>query len=443
MGNLASDEKDRALDSENNRLLSIVEALWARNRVFCSSDYDAAIDYLSEILPFRVIEYDAGDEYNGWVIPPKWDIREAQILKNGELIYDGTVSPLRVIALSTSFRGTVDLEELKRHLHYDSRFEDAVPYHYRQQYQCWDRDWGFCVPRAFYDSLGPGDYSVIIDTDEAPGSLKILEYTHRGATENTFVFVAHLDHPGMANDDLAGCAVGVELLARLGRRNTRYSYRLVLVQEYVGSEYYLGCPRAEGLEGIVGAVFLEMLGTDTQLALQGARSDHSILQEAVADAMQEMGIRYRAGAYRKIISNDEAFWESYGIPTASLSRWPYPEYHCDRDNMSIISQEALEESVLVLLKAVDGIESSRIVQKRFRGNVCLSNPEFDLYVDGGQPAFGTVPENGRKMRDLMELLPLAQYPTSVLSLARQVGLPSHVIRAYLDRWVEKGLLEFV
>jgi aminopeptidase-like protein len=135
-------------------------------------------------------------------------------------------------------------------------------------YRSWDRDWGFCVTKRFFDSLKSGIYEVIIETEESEGILKVLDYTHKGALEECFTFVAHLDHPGVANDDLAGCAVGVELMRKLSQINTKYSYKLLLVPEIIGSEYYWGKTNTGNKNKILEAVFLEMLGTKTQLALQ-------------------------------------------------------------------------------------------------------------------------------------------------------------------------------
>ena len=127
-------------------MMKILEDLTPLNRVMCSSDYDRTIEYLLGVLPFNVLEYPSTVEHNGWVIPPKWDIKEAKILKNGKVIYDGTRHVLAVIALSKSFRGKVDLLGLKKHLHYDHRYEDAIPFHFRQQFRSWERDWG--LPHA-------------------------------------------------------------------------------------------------------------------------------------------------------------------------------------------------------------------------------------------------------------------------------------------------------
>lgn len=426
-------------------MMSIMKDLTPLNRVFCSRDYDRSIEYLREVLPFEVISFDAGRPLNGWVIPPRWDVREARIVRDGKTVYDGAAHPLRVIALSRGFRGRVGLEELKRHLHFDARYEDAVPYHFRQLYRSWERDWGFCVPRRFYDSLEPGDYEVVIETEEAPGVLKILEYTHEGALPHRIVLAAHLDHPGMANDGLSGCAAGVEIMRRLSGRRTRYTYCLVLHQEIMGTEYYLGHLDASGRQDFVEGLFLEMLGTRTKLALQDPPGGDASLCAALARVLAAEGKDHRRGPYGSIVVNGEYVWFARGIPMASLSRFPYPQYHCDRDDMSIVHEEALEESVDLVMRAIDWVEASPVVVKRFTGSICTSNPAYDLYVDPGQIAFGDDAggERSKKARLLMEIIPSLHRPVRVETLAERVGLEGAEVLAYLERWAEKGLIDLV
>jgi aminopeptidase-like protein len=423
-------------------MMKILEDLTPLNRVMCSSDYDRTIEYLLGVLPLNVLEYPSTVEHNGWVIPPKWDIKEAKILKNGKVIYDGTGHVLAVIALSKSFRGKVDLLELKKHLHYDHRYEDAIPFHFRQQFRNWDRDWGFCVPRSFCDRLEPGDYEVIIETEESDGVLKILEYTHTGDLDETIAFGGNLDHPGVANDGLAGCVVGIEVLRRLKDKRTKFTYKLALVQGIIGSELYLGKMEKTERDKIREGVFLEMLGSETQLALQASRNGGSNIEYGIEKALDEMGTSYRRGPFESIIINDEYIWENYGIPMTSLSRFPYPEYHSDKDNLSIISEKSLNEAVEVLIKAIELLESSSLVFKKFEGNVCLSNPKYDLYIDPGQIDFGDVlSEETKRMRFLMDLIPALHRPTTVKAIADRVELPEDKVYVYLKKWADRGLLD--
>ena len=426
---------------DRNLMMQILEDLTLLNRVFCSTDYDRSIDYLKEILPFKVHSYTNRDEYNGWTIPPKWDVKEAKIFKDGKVVYDGLKHPLRVVSLSTSCHVTLSLHELKCHLHYDHRYDDAIPYHFRQMYRSWDRDWGFCVTKNFFDSLEPGRYEVLIETEESEGILKVLDLTHQGALPETFAFGAHLDHPGMANDDLAGCAVGVNLFKHLAKRKTKYTYKLILVQEIIGSEYYFGKTNVNNKENILEGLWLEMLGSGTPLALQHSMEGESNMEHAALHSIQSLRIPFKTFPFRGLVNNDEHIWEAYEIPMASLSRAPYPEYHTDRDSFSLMSDKALNESLNVLLGVIDWLESTKLVFKHFQGNICLSNPKYDLYVDVGRPEFGTwKDEHTQKLRLLMDLIPTMRRPVTTKCLSDLVKLDEKMILPYLKLWQKKGLL---
>lgn len=423
-------------------MMQILKQLTPLNRVICSSDYDAAIEYLKSILPVREIRYELVDEYNGWVIPPKWDVLESKILRDGKVIYDGTWHPMATIALSAPFKGTVSLPELQNHLHFDHRDHEAIPFHFRQQFRSWDRTWGFAIPKVLVDSLEAGEYEVIIETQEEPGSLRMLEWELPGKLDETVVFGTNLDHPGVANDGLSGVVVGIELFRELARHPRTFSYRLVLTQGIMGSEYYLGRQDPKYREKLFEGVMLEMLGSPTQLAMQHSRGGNSNIELALAEALTSMEVDHRTGRFEEIILNDEYIWEAYGVPMASLSRFPYPEYHSSRDDYNLMSEQKLLEAVGVLTRAVELLESTPLVRKKFQGNVCLSNPLYDLYIDPGQAAFGDEPdETRRRMRLLMDTIPTLTKPVSVRQLAVEVGLPVSDVAAYLHRWQEKGLLQ--
>jgi len=425
-------------------MMQILRDLTPLDRAVCSRGYDRAVEYLCEELPFRVISIPSSFQHNGWVIPPSWDVEEARIVKDGHTVYNGANHPLGVIALSSSFSGKVSLEVLKSHLHYDHRDPDSIPFHYRQQFRSWSRDWGFCLPKRIFDQLVPGEYEVIIRTAETPGAMKILECKHQGALDSTIVLGGNLDHAGVANDGLAGCVVGMEVLRRLQGRRTKFSYKLVLSPGIIGSELYLAgltqVERRQLLEGI----FLEMLGSATPLAVQDSRRSMVSTLHALRGSLDALGLPYRTGPFESIIVNDEYVWENYGIPMLSLSRFPYPEYHSSRDNVEIIREESLNDAVEALIGTVERLEASPIVLKKFVGNICLSNPQYNLYVDYGQIALGdSLSEQRRRLRHLMDFIPALDRPVSVKALADHIGLEEGEALEYLGRWAEKGLIDLV
>ena len=425
-------------------MMEILRDLTPLNRAVCSLGYDRAVDYLCQEFPFRVISVPGSHMHNGWVIPPSWDVEEARIVKDGRMVYDGTAHRLGVISLSKSFSGRVSLEELRRHLHYDHRHDDWIPFHYRQQFRSWSRDWGFCMPKRIYDQLGPGEYEVVIRTAEAPGSVKILEYKHQGSLEYTIALGGNLDHAGAANDGLAGCVVGLEVMRRLRNRKTRFTYSLVLSPGILGSELYLALLSEPERNQILEGIFLEMLGSDTPLAVQESRRSMVSVSHALKASLDRLGTHYRTGPFESIIVNDEYVWENYGIPMLSFSRYPYPEYHSSKDSMDIIREASLNEAVEALLGAVDRLEASPMVIKKFEGNICLSNPQYDLYVDYGQIALGGASsDQKRRMRRLMDFVPALDRPVTVRAVADHIGLPEEEALEYLQRWAAKGLIDLL
>jgi len=425
-------------------MMQILRHLTPLNRAVCSLGYDQAVDYLREVLPFRVISVPSSREHNGWVIPPSWDVDEAKIIKDGRTVYEGSAHPLGVIGLSKSFSGTVGLEELRRHLYYDHRDDDSIPFHYRQQFRSWSRDWGFCMPKRIFDQLVPGDYEVVIRTAEAPGAVKILEYKHQGSLDFTIVLGSNLDHAGAANDGLAGCVVGLEVLRRLRDRKTKFTYSLVLSPGIIGSELYLAGLTQSERSWILEGIFLEMLGSATPLAVQESRRSMVSALHALRASLDQLGLSYRTGPFESIIVNDEYVWENYGIPMLSFSRFPYPEYHSSRDSVEIIKEACLSEAVDALIGAVDRLETTPLVVKKFEGNICLSNPQYNLYIDYGQIALGdTLSDQRRRMRCLMDFVPALDRPVSVKALADHVGLPEKETLEYLQRWAAKGLIELL
>ena len=427
----------------------VINDLYMLNRNFCSDDYDKALNYIQALFPnaSEIHTYTNSQLCNGWTIPPKWDLKDAYIKKDGHKIYDATLHPLQVICMSTNFEGLLSLDELKKHLHHGTHFtfdgcNDAIPFHFRQLYQNWKRDWGFNVSTNFYNSLSEGDYEVFIGAEESEGDLKILEINKKGETDLCFYFVAHLDHPGMANDDLSGCAVGLELFKRLEKIKTKFSYKLLLIQEITGSNYYLNALNESGKDKILGSLFLEMLGSETTIALQHSHSKSSLIDNLLLDTLTQNEREFNVGDFGTIIGNDEIVFESYGISMPSLSRFPFPEYHTDKDNMDIISIDSLNESIDILHSLVLELEKTIIIQKKFDGLVCLSNPDYDLYVDLGMKGENSS-ESLRRLRLLMNYIPLIKGTVTINELVQRFDIDKETVLYYLKKWEEKELLEII
>ncbi|MBF0298308.1 MAG: DUF4910 domain-containing protein [Oligoflexia bacterium] len=426
-------------------MYQIIKDLAPLSRIFCSEEYDKSINYLCNLLSFKVYPYTKENEHNGWIIPSNWKLIDAQISSKGKLIYDGKHHPLAVPSHSTSVEGEFRLEELKKHLFYDHRNDEAIPYHFRYSYRPWERNWGFCLPKQLYENLTADKYFVVIKTEERTGTLNVLEYDKKGKLEDTYVFVAHLDHPGMANDDLSGCAVAINFFRAIQNIPTKYSYKLLIVPEIIGSEFYLNELHLNNDWKIKEGIFLESLGTNTPLALQSSNKGESIIEYEALTALQSLNVQFSSGPYASIIGNDEIVFESYGIPMCSLSRCPFPQYHSSLDNISIINIQALDESLKVLLEIFQRIETNKMISKKLNGFFCLANPQYDLYTDlkSASEAFANSEVDMIKFRNLMDFIPTIKNKISIKQLAKSVDLDESIVINYLQKWQEKKLIDII
>ncbi len=428
------------------KMKEFIEELYLTNRAFITEDYDECLRYIDEnVLSLKYHKYPSGKEiWNSWVVPKKWTVNRAFIEKDGEVIVDFNDHPLHLISYSDSFEGTVSLKELKEHLHFHPKLPDAIPFHFRLNYRPWDSEWGFGVSKKLYDELDDGKYYVKIDTDFEDGELKVVEHHLGGEKDDTILLIAHLDHTGMADDDLSGVAAGLEVMNKLREKGkTKYSYKLLIVPEMLGSAAYL--EEHETLpEKVKYGIFLEMLGNKNRLALQKSFEENTILDRVAEYVLKRDHDDHKIDKFRNIICNDEILFESpgYEIPTISISRYPYPEYHTHLDDPSIISEEKLHDAVEHVLNILDILERDFTPLRKFKGIPSLANPKYDLYIDPGQPALeGTeiVSEDLKLFRDY--IFRYLEGDRSVFEISEMFDLPFDFVHDYLTKFKEKNLID--
>uniref|UniRef100_A0A7C4A8L7 DUF4910 domain-containing protein n=1 Tax=Fundidesulfovibrio putealis TaxID=270496 RepID=A0A7C4A8L7_9BACT len=408
-------------------------------------DNRAMFDLLSRVHPLEIKRYATGREHNGWVIPHRWQVDRAVIRKDGRTLFDAAVHPMAVAGSSSSFSGRVDKARLDRHVFFSREHPDAYVFHCIFNYRPWESHWGFCIPWEIYGQWGEGEYEVDLSTRFEQDEMLVGQAFHQGSGQETVVFNAHTCHCCQANDGLSGVFAILELFKRLAGRATRHNYLAVLAPEHIGTVFYLAdMPRGER-QRIKQGCFVEMVGSDTPLVLQESFTGQAVIDRVARHVLSQVQPDLRVGAFRTIVGNDETVWEAPGIevPMISVSRWPYPQYHTSRDDLSIMSPERLEETVDALEAMVDVLERDAVPTRRFEGLVALSNPRYNLYVERPDPV---VEKNlsplELRLGQVQDLLPrYLDGQWSVFEMAERFGVPFERLLAHLERFGEKGLVD--
>ncbi len=412
---------------------------------------DSIEQYLSE-LPFTLHEYSSGQQLNGWHIPHAWQVEECTIYKDNKLIYDAKLSPLGVGILSPSFNGTLSLTELKAHLVSDDKLPEAILYHWQNLYRPLDTDWAICMPHELVEQLTEGDYKVTIATSTKAATMKVLDFNLAGESKETIILNGHNCHPFQANDDISGCAVAIRVIQKLMvKKKCFYSYRIMIAPELHGPMFWLENINESTALSIKGVVLLKSVGNQANMRLQHSYNGNSAIDNAATAALSQRYKSFESGEFRAIYGNDETIFEAppYNIPTISLTRWPFAEYHSDLDTPEILDEQSLQDSVDLVIDIIEQLEIKKKKQSKynqqykinFKGLVCLS--AYGLYksipaVNESGVDYSSL--SGRWNR-LMNCLPREiDNSATVFELSQKYHLPCNEIQSYLEQWVKKDLL---
>ena len=420
-------------------LEEIVRTLWMTRRDIVSDGYDAGLAALATQVPMHIHEYPTGTECFTWIVPEKWTCHEAWLeTLEGRRLISYADHPLHAVSYSLPFDGIVTRDELMRHLHVHPLLPGAVPFIFKY----YERDWGLCCSQRLRDSLTDAHYRVRIRTSFTYGTLKVGEVVVPGRTNETIVLAAHLCHPGMANDDLSGVAVGIGVIRELLRAPARrYTYRLLILPETIGSLAYLSDHQSL-VPRMKAGLFLEMLGLENPHALQLSMTGDTDADACFVSALRRHDPSGWTGPYRTLLGNDERQFNAPGVrvPMLSLMRvlrpdapdYPYREYHSSDDTPAIVSPARLAESRDLVLRMIDELESSRVPINRFAGELCCSR--YGVHINWYSDPDGH--------RDMFAVLDLVDGTHSIAQIAQATGQSAEVVTRVLDQLEARGLIDY-
>lgn len=425
---------------------NIIQNLFPFDYSVCTDEDVNYLDKYLSYLPFEISRFSSGEELNGWVIPRGWRCRKAELFVNGELIFDGVQTKLGCSYLSPSFKGRISKKELIDHSAYRNDLPGAVVYDWTRLYRSKDVTWGLSVPWSILKTI-PDDAKcdVIIESEFYEYSMPVLSFLLPGELKSEVLINAHNCHPYQANDDLSGCAVGIQMFKDLiNHKNRLYSYRLLIAPELYGPMFWLR-DNPDVKENIVSCILLKSVGNKSNIKMQHSFLGNTYIDSAVKLALEHnVKNNYTLHSFRSYYGNDEIVFESPGlrIPSITLTRYPFNEYHTSYDDPSIIDLDSLKETYDILKDSLQIFESNLSLHSPPPGLFCLSNPKYDLYRKAIEPG---ISDEGTTLYEkqwnlLMNCLPM-HISQGVLAseLALRYNINYFELIDYLKQWLEKNL----
>ena len=368
-------------------LIAFVKRNYLKNRTIVSRDIAGIIDDLEHTVGIPIVRfsYKSGEDYGTWIVPPRWDIREAWLRdESGNVIASYDDHPLFVSPYSAPVRLSISREELLAHTVSQPSQPDAFQYNWRYALDARLRlqDWGLSLPQQIIDGLPAGPFDLCIDAEVEPGEMLVGEIVLPGEREEELLFVADYCHPGQVNDSFSGLILFMRLMHELAKLpSRRYTYRFLFLPETIGSAIHIAADPAR-FDRVLGGVFSEMVAYGDAWYLKATRTGASYMDLLAKDVYRTFADVNHAD-FRTCYKNDELMFDSVQvrIPMLALQKYPFAEYHTSNDAPSRIRPDDLQHALDVMLHLVDVFECDRVVTYVHPVPVWMTR--YDLFADSG------------------------------------------------------------
>lgn len=338
------------------KLNQIFDELYPINRSIIGDGYRKSLKIIMRYIPFKKIKFKSGQKVFDWKIPLEWKINKGLLISpSGEKIIDFKDNNLHVIGYSNSINKVIDLEELRDHLYTQKDLEKAIPYvtsYYKD-------NWGFCLTHRAYKKLKPGKYNVLIQSNFIKGNLEVGEIILNGRRKDEILISTYLCHPSMANNELSGPLVMLNLYERIKKiKNRQFTYRFIINPETIGSIAYLSLKNKELKKNVVAGLVLTCLGGPSKELSYKLSKDSNSLIDRLFKRNKKIEIRN----FTPFGGSDERQYNSPGIninvgQVARTVYQNYPEYHTSLDNKEFMQIDKVIESSNQIIELLLKLES--------------------------------------------------------------------------------------
>ena len=159
----------------------------------------------------------------------------------------------------------------------------------------------------------------------------------------------------------------------------------------------------------------------------------TLLDEISTKVLKDRMDDFRVGEFARVVVNDEFVFDGPGvnIPSISISRYPYPEYHTSDDNPEIITLERLQESRDLVLQIISVVDRDYRPRRKFKGPLFLSR--FGLWVDWR--------DNWELNRNIDSIILNLEGDKSVFEISKELDMDFETVHEFLENLHSKGLIE--
>lgn len=345
----------------SNNMYSLVKELFPICRSITGDGVRKTLRIIQREIPeLKIFEVPTGTKVFDWIVPKEWNIKGGYIeTLEGKKVIDFADTNLHVMGYSLPIDKIVSREELLEMCYTIPEQPDYIPYvtsYYKERS-------GFCLSEKQKQALTEDTYHVVIDSTLENGSLTYGELLIPGNSKDEIFLSTYVCHPSMANNELSGPAVAVELAKYiLANKDRRYSYRIIFIPETIGSITYLSKNLDYMQKHVIAGYNISCVGDDRTYSYV-----ESPYADTLADRVAQNVLNFHYPEYKRYSflhrGSDERQYCSplVHLPLCAICRSKYeeyPEYHTSADNLNLVSPNGLYGAFEVYRKCIDLLESN-------------------------------------------------------------------------------------
>lgn len=387
-----------------------------------------------EIPQIKICAIKSGTKVFDWEIPEEWNIEDAYIEdENGKKIIDFKDNNLHVVGYSTPVDKWVNKEELLNYIYTLPEQPDYIPYvtsYYKQRY-------GFCMTENMKQHLEDVLYHMVIKSSIKVGELNYGELIIPGDSKKEIFFSTYLCHPSMANNELSGPCVLVNIakyLYSLPKR--RYTYRLLFTVETIGAIAYLQANLKQMKENIVVGFNVSCVGDNQTYSYVESRYGNTLTDKLCQNILKYHYPNYKRYTYLDRGSDERQYCApGVDLPVCAICRskyGEYPEYHTSADDLNFISEEGLEGAYRVYVKCINALEYN------FKYKIkCMCEPQL-----GKRGLYPTISKKNiyNEVRKITNFITYADGTNDLIDISNLINVSIEDLIPIVDKLTKSDLL---
>ena len=430
-------ENHKLRNKLSSEMYSWAKALFPINRSITGSGVRETLEYFKKIVPsLKILSFPTGFKAFDWTVPQEWSLKEAYIEdKKGNRVIDFKNNNLHVVGYSKPVKKYLEYDELKNNLHFIKDQPNAIPY----VTSYYKKEWGFCLTYNQFLKLKKEKYYVNIDSSFKDGILNYGEIVIKGKSEKEIFISSYICHPSMANNELSGPVLAMALARELLKQEKKYTYRIILIPETIGSLCYLKKNLKKLKKNVIAGYNITCVGDEKGFSYLPSRNGDTLADRAALNILKSNVADFKKYTWFDRGSDERQYcWPGIDLPVCSIMRskyGEYAEYHTSLDNMRFISKSGLFESFAIYSDVLEVIERN----DKFI-TTTLGEPKLDK-----RGLYSTLSKKGDSnySRDILNFLSICDGNNDLIEISNILEIPVSQIMDLKNMLLSKKLIKQV